>query len=176
MLSRRVFLKGMMAGVATVTAGQSLADSFAPCMLDMQRGRERYLIDLRTDEGLRAAAWLLRDIRAGNVVGKPNYDTLRLAAWAQAELAARGSYAVFDLHSGLRINGTNKTTEGAAKDSRHKPDALMRFSAIDLSPIGIDKNYFGDLISKPRFGGVGWYKTHIHFDVRDRPAYWRRGV
>ena len=178
MISRREFVKGLAAAVAFVGTKEvyGQAVGFIPYTLDMQRGKERFLLDLRTAEGLRAAAWLLRDIRAGNVIGIPNMDTLRLAAWAQASLAAQGAHSVFNIHSGLRTLATNSSTEGHAQNSRHIPDSLMRFSAIDLDPIGINKVYFGNLIAQPRFGGVGWYSTHIHFDVREKPAYWRRGV
>lgn len=178
MLSRREFVKGLAAAVALIGADSvySQTGGFIPYTLDMQRGRERYLLDLRTSEGLRAAAWLLRDIRAGNVVGIPNMDTLRLAAWAQASLAAQGAHSVFNIHSGLRTLETNLHTEGHAQNSRHIPDTQMRFSAIDLDPIGINKEYFGQLIAQPKFGGVGWYSTHIHFDVREKPVYWRKGV
>jgi uncharacterized protein YcbK (DUF882 family) len=178
MLSRRDFVKGLAAGVAVVTSASAMSQQigFVPYSLDMQRNGERFLLDLRTREGLRAAAWLLRDIRAGNVVGLPNMDTLRLAAWAQAALAAQGTHSVFDIHSGLRTHATNLNTEGHHQNSRHLPNREMGFSAIDLNPIGINKEYFGNLIAQPKFGGVGWYSTHIHFDVRERPAYWRKGV
>gem|GEM_PF-5930494 len=97
------------------------------------------MIDLRTDEGYRAAAWLLRDVRAGNVVGLPSIDTLFLAAWAQAWAAAHGVYAVLNIHSGLRTMRTNRAIEGAAQNSRHLPDRQLRFSAIDLDPFGLDR-------------------------------------
>ncbi|MDO8728654.1 MAG: D-Ala-D-Ala carboxypeptidase family metallohydrolase [bacterium] len=178
MLSRRDFVKGLALGVAAVTSGTAFSQQtvLTPYALDMQRRGERFLLDLRTTDGLKAAAWLLRDIQAGNVIGRPNTDTLRLAAWAQAALAAQGAHSVFDIHSGLRTLSTNLKTEGHHQNSRHLPNLAMVFSAIDLNPIGINKEYFGNLIAQPKFGGVGWYSTHIHFDVRERPTYWRKGV
>lgn len=183
MISRRTFLKDFAAGVGLATCGlvvpggagaeESVAAPPEPFALDMQRAGERVLIDLRTAEGQRAAAWLLRDIRGGNVVGIPSPDVLRLLAWAQAYLAAYGTYTVLDAHSGLRLPRTNATTERAVQGSRHLPDRAGRFAAVDVFPLGINKTFFGQLAATPRFGGVGWYDSHIHFDCRPRPVYWR---
>lgn len=176
MISRRKFVKAMCAGVALIGScksfGQQDIDDEDPYVLDIQRNKERYLIDLRTAEGRTAVAWLLRDITAGNIVGRPNWDTLRLAAWAQACMAAHGTHTVLDIHSGLRLKSTNNRLERAVQNSRHLPDRNMNFWAMDVFPFGTNKDYFGRLLATPKFGGVGWYDTHIHFDRRPAPAYW----
>lgn len=173
MHTRREFLKAFSLSAASLASGAAFGQNAPePYLLDMQRGKDRYLIDLRTNEGLKAAAWLLRDVQAG-VIGVPNLDTLRLAAWTQATAAAYGQYIVLKANSGLRMPRTNARTEKAAHQSRHLPDAYLRFSAIDVDPIGMHLDAYGKLVAHPKFGGVGWYDTHIHFDRRERPAYWR---
>lgn len=176
MLGRRDFLKSFGAGIALVSSGGAFSASpqlAEPCVIDMMRRKERYLIDLRSPEGLRVASYLLRDIQAGNLQGTPDINTLRLAAWAQAWMAMYGTYTVLDIHSGLRTREHNARVENAATNSLHIPRAGNRFSAIDVNPYGIDREYFGKLVATTKFGGVGWYKTHIHFDCRPTPAYWR---
>lgn len=176
MLGRREFLKYFGAGVAFASSGGAIASRAAqiePCVIDMMRNKERFIIDIRSEEGLRIAAYLLRDVNGGNVIGIPDYNTLRLAAWAQAWMAKYGAYTVLDIRSGLRTRAHNAQVEKAAINSLHIPDRQNRFSAIDVHPYGIDLQYFGDLVKTAKFGGVGWYRSHIHFDCRKKPAYWR---
>lgn len=182
MPSRRDFLKTFGAGIALVASGASFgrtAKRDEPSMIDMKRTdrkrnkSERYLIDIRSKEGLIVAAYLLRDIESGGIIGVPDMDTLRLAAWAQAWMTMHGRYTVLDVHSGLRMPAYNATLEKGAVNSRHLPRAGRRFSAVDVNPEGVDLKYFGDLVTVAKFGGVGRYKTHIHFDSREVPAYWR---
>jgi uncharacterized protein YcbK (DUF882 family) len=180
MIGRRDFVKAMSAGVAWLATGavysQTPAEGYQePCVLDMQRRNERYRLDIRTDEGRNTAAWLLRDVRAGDIVGFPDIDLLRLAAWCQACMALNGNAIVLDIHSGLRTPGTNGETEGAAQKSKHLPDGFGVFYAMDVDPRGMDKESFGKMLADLKAGGVGWYPTHIHFDHRSLPAYWRHG-
>ncbi len=178
MLGRRDFLKSFGAGIALVSSGAAfgkIASASEPCVLDIMRKKERYLIDLRNAEGMRCVAHLLRDIEAGGIVGIPDINMLRLAAWAQAWMAAYGTMTVLDVSSGLRTR-THNYKEGGAPNSRHIPGPGNRFSAMDVNPRGIDREYFGQLVARAGFGGVGWYKTHIHFDYRPKPTYWRVGV
>lgn len=189
-MNKREFLKAFGAGaVAAATNKQVFAhsqwnpsqlQSFDPSVInwgddpyvvDLQRGQDRFQIDLRTKEGYRIASYLLRDIRAGRQ-GYPHIEMLRLVAWAQAWLAAYDRFTVIKITSGLRTKATNSSTEGAARNSRHLPNPEGVFYAMDVDPYGVDRNYFGQLISTPRFGGVGWYPHHIHFDIRNHPAYW----
>lgn len=189
---RRDFIKAMSASVALATVAQpelvfassnSLANHVgnaeqlyqymanSPYLLDIQRAGERYQVDLRYPNGVAIAAYMLRDIRA-NRQGYPNLDLLKLAAWSQAWLASQRSHTLLHINSGLRTQKTNSAIEGAARNSRHLPDSRGIFYAMDVRPEGVDRSYFGELISKPKFGGVGWYSTHVHFDIRDKVAYW----
>lgn len=90
-------------------------------------------------------------------------------------MAKYGAYTVLDIRSGLRTRAHNANVENAATNSLHIPDRQNRFSAIDVHPYDIDLQYFGDLVKTAKFGGVGWYRSHIHFDCRKKPAYWRVG-
>lgn len=189
---RRDFIKAMSCSVALATATKpeillastsSVANlvstpeqlysymGSSPYMLDLQRAGERYQIDLRYPNGVAIAAYMLRDIKA-NRQGYPNLDLLKLAAWSQAWLAAQKSYTLLHVNSGLRTFRTNSSIEGAARNSRHLPDHRGIFYAMDVKPEGVDRKFFGDLIAQPKFGGVGWYSTHVHFDIRDKVAYW----
>lgn len=145
---------------------------YGPTALDLQRGSNRYQIDIATPYGYNAAAWLLRDVQA-NFVGLPNIDTLRLLAWAQAYIAAYGRHTVFIATSGARLISTNSHTEGAAQNSLHIPNPHREFTAVDLSPDNLDLSILGEIMKMPRFGGVGLYKTHVHVD-RGRYAIWQR--
>lgn len=141
-------------------------------LLDIQRGADRFQIDFSTPEGFRTAAWMLRDIRA-NKVGIPNVEMLQLAAWAQAVLAEHHSYTVFEVTSGLRTQSTNAVVEGAARNSRHLPDENGQFHAMDIKPIGVNIDQLAKTLQYPAFGGVGVYRAHVHFDIRDYATQWQ---
>lgn len=130
------------------------------------------MIDISTPEGYRAAAWVLRDIRAGNVTGFPHLEMLYLAAWSQAILAEHFTYTVFEVSSGLRTRQSNLSTEGAALNSRHLPDSQGQFFAMDIKPIGAQLQQVSQVIKHPAFGGVGTYQNHIHFDIRNQAVSW----
>ena len=149
-------------------------NSTIPTLLDLQRAGERFQIDISTREGYKTAAWVLRDIRAGNKTGFPNIEMLQLAAWAQAVLAEHYQYTVFEVTSGLRTPGTNSAIEGAARNSRHLPDANQQFFAMDIKPIGAKIDQVTKILQHPAFGGVGTYNTHVHFDIRDKAVVWSR--
>jgi uncharacterized protein YcbK (DUF882 family) len=140
-------------------------------LLDIQRGQDRFQIDFSTPDGYRTAAWMLRDIRA-NQVGTPNVEMLLLAAWAQVVLAEHHSYTVFEITSGLRTQHTNSIVEGAARNSRHLPDASGQFFAMDIKPIGVNIDQLAKTLQYPAFGGVGVYASHVHFDIRDYATRW----
>ncbi|MBU0542125.1 MAG: DUF882 domain-containing protein [Gammaproteobacteria bacterium] len=141
-------------------------------LLDIQRGADRFQIDFSTPEGYRTAAWMLRDVRA-NRVGVPNVEMLQLAAWAQIVLAEHHAYTVFEVTSGLRTHHTNSITEGAARHSRHLPDENGQFYAMDIKPIGVNIDQLAKTLQYPAFGGVGVYRSHVHFDIRDYATQWR---
>ena len=141
-------------------------------LLDVQRGSDRFQIDFGTPEGYRTAAWMLRDIRA-NRVGVPKVEMLQLAARTQSVLAEHHAYTVFEITSGLRTHHTNSVTEGAARNSRHLPDENGQFYAMDIKPIGVNIDQLAKTLQYPAFGGVGVYRSHVHFDIREYATQWR---
>jgi uncharacterized protein YcbK (DUF882 family) len=177
-MTRRKFLLASgqaAAGASVVFSSLTSGKPFVqPTLLDLQRAGERFQIDISTREGYQTAAWVLRDIRAGNKTGFPNIEMLQLAAWAQAVLAEHYQYTVFEVTSGLRTPGTNSAIEGAARNSRHLPDSNQQFFAMDIKPIGAKIDQVTKILQHPAFGGVGTYNTHVHFDIRDKAVVWSR--
>ena len=172
-MNRRQFLAGVSSAML-VTHLDKLAwatQSPSYTLLDVQRGSDRFQIDFSTQEGFRTAAWLLRDIRA-NRVGIPNIEMLQLAAWAQVVLAEHHAYTVFEVTSGLRTQQTNSVVEGAARNSRHLPDANGQFFAMDIKPVGVNIDQLAKILQYPAFGGVGIYHSHVHFDIREKAVTW----
>jgi uncharacterized protein YcbK (DUF882 family) len=135
-------------------------------------GRRDFCKAFATDEGFRAIAWMMRDVRAG-VTGTPDWRLLQQWSWMQAWLAAYGHHARFDIHSGLRTRETNDFYEGALA-SYHLPDQRMVFRAGDFSTPSIPSEYMGRLAYLSQQGGVGFYaRDFIHTDVRGRVVAWR---
>lgn len=73
------------------------------------------------------------------------------------------------VHSGCRCKAHNKN-EGGKKKSRHvKKDALD----FHIKGVSIQRLYdFLDIVIGNR-GGLGIYKTFVHFDLRGYRARWR---
>ena len=177
MLGRREFCKTFAAAVAMaplMTPARAAAEAAGspPTLLWVRRGADEATIDYSTEEGFRAIAWMLRDIRAG-VVGVPAWRLLQQWSWMQAWLAAYGRHVRFDIHSGLRTKQTNTHYEGALA-SYHLPDARLVFRAGDFSTPSIPSEYMGRLAYLSQQGGVGFYaRDFIHTDVRGHPVAWR---
>jgi uncharacterized protein YcbK (DUF882 family) len=174
-MNRRKFILGATGAALLANMDQLARATQAPVysLLDVQRGQDRFQIDFSTPEGYQTAAWLLRDIRA-NQTGKPNLEMLQLAAWAQVVLAEHHSYTVFEITSGLRTRHTNSVVEGAARNSRHLPDSQGQFFAMDIKPIGVNIDQLAKILQYPAFGGVGVYRSHVHFDIRDQAVHWKK--
>lgn len=175
MMNRRQFLAGVSSAALLAHFDRLALASQTPAytLLDVQRGQDRFQLDFSTSEGYDTVAWLLRDPMAGQV-GHPNVDMLRLAAWAQVVLAEHHAYTVFEITSGLRTRQTNQSMEGAARNSRHLPDAQGQFFAMDIKPKGVNIDQLAKIMMYPAFGGVGVYRSHVHFDIRDKPTLWRK--
>lgn len=179
-LSRREFsryLVGITAGVSlarTLSAQELGNDEMAPrddySMIDIQRGKQRALVDFATTAGYAEAAWLMRDASA-NYIGKPHPQMLRLMAWLQAVVAAHGSHETFIITSGARLRATNARIEGAADNSRHIPSKTGIFSATDLQPTRFPIRTIADVLAKAKYGGIGEYQHHLHVDY-GRVARW----
>ncbi|MFN9194735.1 MAG: D-Ala-D-Ala carboxypeptidase family metallohydrolase [Pseudomonadota bacterium] len=145
-----------------------------PSVLDLQRGVDRFRIDLQSDQGYQVAAWLLRDLRMQRV-GRPDPRMLHLLAWGQAAMALHGHTTVLVVTSGLRTEGTHRITEGAARASLHLPDSQGMFRAVDLDPVGVHRNAWGMLMARLGYGGVGFYRTHVHVDSGPAGRIWANG-
>jgi len=177
MIGRRDFCKAfataaaLAPGVALAIANAQSA-SAVPTLLWVRRGGDEATIDYSTDEGFRAIAWMMRDVRAG-VIGIPDWRLLQQWSWMQAWLAAYGHHVKFDIHSGLRTKTTNDYNEGVL-NSYHLPDAGMVFRAGDFSAPTIPSEYMGRLAYLSQQGGVGFYtRDFTHTDVRGRVVAWR---
>jgi uncharacterized protein YcbK (DUF882 family) len=177
MIGRRDFCKAFATAVSLAplvapTNANAQAASAVPPLLWVRRGSDEARIDYSTDEGFRAIAWMMRDVRAG-VTGTPDWRLLQQWSWMQAWLAAYGHHARFDIHSGLRTRETNDFYEGALA-SYHLPDQRMVFRAGDFSTPSIPSEYMGRLAYLSQQGGVGFYaRDFIHTDVRGRVVAWR---
>lgn len=150
------------------------AGNAEPSFLWLARNGDRARFNFASPEGYRQAAWFLRDVRAGGVIGRPNPNLLRLIAWTQGYLAVYGYDVPYDVHSGLRTPWTNQRTEGASRASMHLPDKHGMFHAMDYSAKGLTPDYLSKLLAYPRFGGVGRYdnRDFVHADV-GRIRFWR---
>ena len=171
---RRNFLKAVgVAAIAAVRPG-GLAAIEMPLVLWAARAGDEAQIDCATLQGQQTLAWLLRDIRAGNLTGIPHPGLVKLLCWQQAWLAAYGFHVRFDILSGLRSGATNRSTEGAARNSLHQPDAANLFRAVDFHSATVNSEYLGRLAALAQQGGVGFYDGpgFVHVDV-GRSRYWR---
>ena len=177
MIGRREFCKAFalaasIAPLVSPTRANAADASAVPTLLWVRRGSDEATIDYSTDEGFRAIAWMMRDVRAG-VVGIPDWRLLQQWSWMQAWLAAYGHHARFDIHSGLRTKATNDYYEGKLA-SYHLPDDRMVFRAGDFSTPSVPSEYIGRLAYLSQQGGVGFYtRNFTHTDVRGRVVAWR---
>ena len=171
---RRDFLKAVgVAAIAAVHPG-SLVAKETPLVVWVSRAGEEAHIDCATVSGQQTLAWLSRDIRAGNQAGMPHPGLVQLLCWQQAWLAAYGFHVRFDILSGLRLEATNRSTEGASRSSLHQPDAANFFRAVDYRSATVNSEYLGRLAALAQQGGVGFYDGagFVHVDV-GRSRYWR---
>ncbi|GLC94842.1 hypothetical protein Tamer19_42500 [Cupriavidus sp. TA19] len=174
---RRDFLRAAVAAAAIapcVGVREALGQEAAmPSVLWLRRGKDQARIDFATPEGYRAAAYLLRDVQAG-FTGSPHPALLRLLAWEQAWLSAYGYTIPFVVHSGCRVAATN-SREGGVQNSRHLPNQMGVFRAVDFSTREILAEYLGRLAYLAGQGGVGFYtqRDFVHNDVDERVRTWR---
>lgn len=179
MLTRRTFLKAVAASVAGAAGGVLAAPAesvaFASWPLWLRRNGEEFRFDAATTDGFAAARYLMRDIRAGGVVGYPHLVLLQLLSNAQSIFAAYGVHAAFDVTSGLRLPSTNAATEGAARASFHLPDPNGWFFAADIRPDKIDVEKAAGWFRYVGIGGIGLYpdRGFLHVDVGPART-WRR--
>jgi uncharacterized protein YcbK (DUF882 family) len=149
------------------------AKASASWPLWMRRGKDEWRFDAATEEGYRAAMWLLRDVQA-NRMGYPHPRLLYLLSWMQSWLAAHKIHSLIDATSGMRLQHTNVKIEGAAKGSFHLPDENNYFFATDFRARGLDAPYTAKLLQAVGMGGIGvyWQRDFVHADV-GRPRTWK---
>lgn len=107
-----------------------------------------------------AVCRILKDVRS-NVAVQMDPVLLEILSWSQAFLSYYGHTQPLVITSGYRSPGTNRKTEGAARNSMH-----LYGKAVDLVMPGISIDYLGKLFRFLRAGGVGVYQTKnfVHVD------------
>lgn len=168
---RSLILAGLGTCVLPISS-HAVAGKPQKLFLDLQRHDQRVRVDVLSPEGYKAAAWMLRDIKAGNKTAWPSINLLAWAARLQQAAIEHHQYTVFEVTSGLRIPQTNRSIEGAAQHSLHLPDANNQFFAMDFKPIGATLDQLQALTRGRKSGGVGRYDSHLHLDVRTSMARW----
>ncbi len=143
------------------------SDSF----LDLQRGDQRFRLNIFSEQGLSIAAWLLRDKREG-AWGIPDPRLLQVLLWAQRELGLIGESRTMVVSSGLRTHKTNSGIEGAAQRSYHLPDQNGLFRAVDLVGAPNRLKQYAEIFETIPGLGLGSYSGHLHIDTRGYDARW----
>jgi len=121
-------------------------------------------------DGYNKLNWLMRDVRAGAVT---NIDVrlFDLLYAIQSWVSYYGYTSPLIITSGFRSEKTNRSTEGAAKNSMH-----VQGKATDFYIPNLPWQYVGQLAATYQAGGVGFYpgQRFIHVDT-GRVRYWVHG-
>lgn len=112
-------------------------------------------------EGYYKASYMLRDIRAGQMIYL-DFKLLDLMCAVQAWLIHYGSKSPLLINSGFRSRQTNSRLEGAAKNSMHLYGKAVDFTVPGFDPVGIAK-----IAAHFKAGGIGIYPTSnfTHLDT-----------
>lgn len=176
MTSRRAIVASTLAGLGLASlglpAGPARAAVQQPIWLDLQRAGQRLRLDITQTQGMAAAAWLLRDVQANNLVGQPAWPLLLRLAALQELVSQHQRYTVFEITSGLRTPATQRNIEGAAHHSNHLPNGNLQFAAVDFKPRGAQLADVHRLATGLPNVGLGLYSGHIHLDFRSTSARW----
>ncbi len=180
--SRRLFLKGLASGAATVAMAGSPGIALASKAW-LQTPRKLAFHNLHTEEKLsltyfdqgqylphavQEINYLLRDFRSGDV-HPMDPELFNLLNDLQAVL---GGNKLFQVISGYRSPSTNRmlhnTSSGVAKKSMH-----MQGKAIDIRVAGVDSKLVQQAAIKMARGGVGYYhkSDFVHIDTGN-VRYW----
>lgn len=119
-------------------------------------------------DGYVKACWLLRDVRAGEVI-YIDPVLLEILNWMQIYFSQGGEIKPLIITSGYRTPKTNGGLEGAAKNSMH-----LYGKAVDFRVEGIKSTVVGEVAKSLRLGGVGFYPSSgfTHLDT-GRVRSWR---
>ncbi len=174
MLTRREYLRVLGWVAVAWQSSASSAQSALPTPnwdggwpLWMARGREHYYFDARTRQGYEVARYLLRDVRAGGVMGLPDPWLLRALAQMQVWWTLYGHHVRLDITSGLRTPQTNSSIEGAARASMHLPRHSGMFRAVDFRPGKVDIGLAAQWARAAGISGLGLYleRDFLHADT-----------
>lgn len=112
--------------------------------------------------------WLLRDVHAQQHV-RMDLQLIAILDWTQRYLASYGHTGPLHILSGYRTPQTNRSTEGASKNSQH-----LYGKAVDFYVPGLSTEYLGKLMSWLSQGGVGVYGKNgfVHVDT-GQVRHWR---
>ncbi len=180
--SRRLFLKGLASGAATIAMAGSPGIALASKGW-LQAPRKLAFHNLHTEETLsltyfdqgqyiphavQEMNYLLRDFRSGDV-HTMDPELFNLLDDLQAAL---GGNKLFQVISGYRSPSTNRmlhnSSSGVAKKSFH-----MRGKAIDIRVADVDSKVVQQVAIKMARGGVGYYRKSdfVHIDTGN-VRYW----
>lgn len=112
-------------------------------------------------DGYIKACSMLRDVQAGQSV-QMDIGLLNILRAMQGWLVYCNIQEPIVVNSGLRVQSTNRKTEGAAKNSMH-----LYGKAADIVIPGIPTAYLYKLASYFNRGGIGFYKNKqfVHIDT-----------
>lgn len=190
-MDRRGFLAGMGGLALAPLTGWAQDNELVgpgfwerPRYIDLQRKdtNERFGIVYYKDgaidaQGYRKACEVLRDAHV-NQVYPMDIRLLDLICATQTWVRHYGYNVPFLVHSAYRSPKTNRSIEGAARNSKH-----MTGQALDFTVPGLPAEYMGKLAqrfltSDGKGGGVGFYTSakFTHMDTsRGSERMWRKG-
>lgn len=122
-------------------------------------------------EGYKQLSWLMRDVKA-NEATNMDVRLFDLLYAIQSWVGYYGYKYPLMITSGYRSPKTNRTTEGAAKNSMH-----LQGKATDFYIPNLPWQYVGQLAATYGAGGVGFYpgQSFIHVDT-GKVRYWVHGL
>lgn len=104
--------------------------------------------------------------RCGRCENKVTQELIDLCDEIRAEFGS-----AVRVNSGYRCPAYNATIPNSAKKSQH-----IEGKAADLSPMNGDiyglRRAVARVAARRKIGGIGWYKTFVHVDVRDGRSRW----
>jgi len=123
------------------------------------------------EDGYKQLSWIMRDVKA-NEATNMDVRLFDLLYAIQSWVGYYGYKYPLMITSGYRSPKTNKTTEGAAKNSMH-----LQGKATDFYIPNLPWQYVGRLAATYGAGGVGFYpgQSFIHVDT-GRVRYWVHGL
>ena len=111
------------------------------------------------------------DCHDGMHVPQPAIAPLRFLAVEVLE-PLRNAFGVVTITSGYRTPHENGLAGGAV-DSCHLYDTHPTTPAVDFTcHTGTPRQWYDWLTQRIHAGGIGWYASHVHVDLRQTQARW----